>query len=699
MSANNTFVNPYTFIGLEKKVNRSAGSAGNAGENKFTGMLHCTLETLSPLFIPNTTNEHMFPHKDSDIARHHTNASKTDPKSFEFYGYENLEKDENKNGAPFCPIIPGSSIRGMIRSAYEAVTNSCLSTTDPKTPLHKRTNTPYTNYGIVKDGKLYAAHKALIVPTTDNGRCIEGFSFADKNPSVNGTRLLNGKPTKAIAKIKRSSISPWQEIYVTLSAENDTYVTSDKTTKEGKIIKGHPTGHRKVVNYSINSAEKNSHEYTGYYIMSEPFGTGYNKHFDAVIYGDSNRKPIRVLQKDEIDELEKAKTLVKLYQNKKDNVYQGFAETNPMPVYYEIVGEGDDSFVYLSPACISKEVFTRTVHGILEQQGEFNPCVSVENLCTACSLFGMVGKNDALASRVSFRDAAPPTKGTPDKWDKWYDDLFTMAILGTPQISAVEFYMEDPGAQYSTYNYDYAVINKHKKPLKDNQVKLRGRKFYWHSKKPLPADIKNDNPKQLWTVRPVSKNKKFTFEVAFDSLTLEELSSLYWVLTIGNNAAHAHKLGHGKPIGFGSVQITIDDEKSKVFVLNNNLSICQNPLPKLAPFTPESEDAFLRITQIQNGFNNVQYPQGQVNGKQTVYNWFVLNREMPPAKPNSPALKNVLPDVLDEQELPYYSKQGKQGKHDYEPKNTPSNRMAPNPKEEEKPIVQDNPFTRAFNKR
>src|SRR5699024_4974276 len=50
-----------------------------------------------------------------------------------------LDLGKNYENEYFEPVIPGSEVRGMIRSIYEAVTNSCLSVLDGKTRIGKRT--------------------------------------------------------------------------------------------------------------------------------------------------------------------------------------------------------------------------------------------------------------------------------------------------------------------------------------------------------------------------------------------------------------------------------------------------------------------------------------------------------------------------------------------------------------------------------
>ena len=92
-----TFINPYNFVRLGEGVERK--SSDEYGGN-LTGKIHCVLETKTPLAIPDSEN---------------VIVGKDEHKTYSFYRVDGK------------PIIPGSQIRGVIRSAYETLSNSCLS--------------------------------------------------------------------------------------------------------------------------------------------------------------------------------------------------------------------------------------------------------------------------------------------------------------------------------------------------------------------------------------------------------------------------------------------------------------------------------------------------------------------------------------------------------------------------------------------
>ena len=77
-------------------------------EESNTGWMECELKTLGPLFIPNTTNDNVFPQGVKGL------------RSYDFYSYTDLSHRDDFSFPPVMPIIPGSELRGMFRSEFEA---------------------------------------------------------------------------------------------------------------------------------------------------------------------------------------------------------------------------------------------------------------------------------------------------------------------------------------------------------------------------------------------------------------------------------------------------------------------------------------------------------------------------------------------------------------------------------------------------
>ena len=97
------YVNPYGFVSLaEEEPERKEIAEWQNKEELYTGKIVYHLETVSPLFIPDTSKQ--------------DTKDKEEHQEYEFFSY-----------GDGIPVIPGSEVRGMVRSLYETLTNSCIS--------------------------------------------------------------------------------------------------------------------------------------------------------------------------------------------------------------------------------------------------------------------------------------------------------------------------------------------------------------------------------------------------------------------------------------------------------------------------------------------------------------------------------------------------------------------------------------------
>lgn len=89
---------------------------------------------------------------------------------------------------------------------------------------------------------------------------------------------------------------------------------------------------------------------------------------------------------------------------------------------------------------------------------------------------------------------------------------------------------------------------------------LRGHKLYWHKDGRLHKENYDDpawtpDSTQHASLRPVAAGVAFTFDLHFENLTAFELGALLWVLKVGGQGQHRLKLGMGKPLGLGTVRL------------------------------------------------------------------------------------------------------------------------------------------------
>jgi CRISPR-associated protein (TIGR03986 family) len=174
-----------------------------------------------------------------------------------------------------------------------------------------------------------------------------------------------------------------------------------------------------------------------------------------------------------------------------------------------------------------------------------------------------------LAGRIACNHAIEVTDGKSEA-ERFMNagKPIQLKILGMPRPSAVEFYLKQPELPQKLTTYGDTPS--------DPGGDLAGRKFYRHQPDAktrtglYAGDTRDASASERGTVvRYLSKpGSRFRFTLRFDSLRLWELGALLAVLEpqhLEKRLAlstslngYAHKLGYGKPLGLGSVRLTID---------------------------------------------------------------------------------------------------------------------------------------------
>ena len=158
-------------------------------------------------------------------------------------------------------------------------------------------------------------------------------------------------------------------------------------------------------------------------------------------------------------------------------------------------------------------------------------------------------KRQSYAGRVFVEDAflAP---GQTDLFEK----EVTLRILSSPKPTTFQHYLEQPqGKDTEKSNLShYAKSN----------VKIRGHKLYWRQRGTIEQAREegqvSEGDTQHTCVKAVKAGKTFKFRVRFENLTHAELGALAWAIALPSteNKELRHMLGMGKPLGMGVVKLT-----------------------------------------------------------------------------------------------------------------------------------------------
>lgn len=494
------FVNPYHFIKLSKGV-PLRGESDKKGA--LTGKLHCKLVTKTPLAILDTES---------------VEYDQNDHPTFRFYSVGG-EK-----------AIPGSSIRGCIRSVYETLTDSCFVTMPENEFITSRVD--------MKSREIY--NPGLLI--FENGKW--QLYSAKRIWIRTETRKGEGVKTRYYEKISGKS----GERYITDGKEEFFY--GDCVAVETQSVTVSGATKREEIRKMSRSKDGNCYVFVG-----EPMRK--RKVYQSVFRKLERQKNI---SQEVIDKaLFGLKCVVDIYQNEsvnrefskgaspeKHHGYLGFSRCEKkhavLPVWYLRSDKGELS---LSMAAIGRKVYKSTVNEMIGTKRI--PCSKRNSLCPACELFGMA-KGDAKGSRVRITDARIVNEVS--------SKLVTLQELGSPRIGYYLFYSEN-GKQYD-----------------EEGAMIAGRKFYWHNPM-VNSDNKvystTEKNKRNATVE-VLKDAEFEFDVYYENITEQQLNEIEWVLTLGENQSDGfmcHKIGHGKPLGLGSVKIVIESNQHREYVDGN----------------------------------------------------------------------------------------------------------------------------------
>jgi len=205
------------------------------------------------------------------------------------------------------------------------------------------------------------------------------------------------------------------------------------------------------------------------------------------------------------------------------------------------------------------------------------------------AIFGVENK---FASRVFFEDL--------ELNEGQKDDIFlpetSPKILREPKPTTFQHYLEQ----------NQPSDLKHW----DSGAKIRGYKLYWHRNTSDNSceqyswdkgEIKNDDDHTI--IKPVKRNVGFSGRVRFENLSTIELGALLFALELPEGCLH--KIGMGKPLGLGSVEIAV-----------NSLNIINRERRYSSLFKDDSSNWELGLesgetSMFKNVFND--YVMGKIN--------------------------------------------------------------------------------------
>ena len=611
------FVNPYNFIGFQKEKAKAY-----TDEDVHTGVIEYSITTKTPLFIPNSSSETAFCESD-EVAEH---------KSYDFFSYTELDGKKRYEKEYHIPVIPGSEMRGVVRNAYETLTDSCMGLLNEE------------EYPIKRSGEQF---KPALIYRNSAGN----YSLLEAKSLRIGEKAPSKKVPPGFSDYKNGDVIYYQE-----PPKNDKHQPCP------------------IEDYST---KKNGYRKKGYLLK---WGMGVEKARYHVFTAKANEAQRDVVRKIHLSKDIIERQLYRIidsylsvpaitsdneaaYKEYRQDLEQflGKKEEGYFPVNYSQPSENSPQIFYLSPATLTKEISTNSIGKLA---GDFKPCR--DEICPACDLFGYVGENNEVAKGSQIRFSDLYVQGEEKAENYYACNKLTIEALGEPKLGNIDFYLKRPaGASFWTYDYLIRPTIKDGKKTGELEIRdgvLRGRKFYWHHRK-VNTSRSVMTTKLNKTIRPVKKDIVFTGKLYFESISKRQLDQLIWLLNSGNEKLGL-KLGGAKPLGFGSISCQVQCVQERVIRLKNgnlNYELMELPVDGItyesAGFSSTVKKEFYKIAGLETIPENVEitYPKTIEQKGQPLtegFKWFVNNHKTLSGGGmrgrNNVRIETVLPSILDE---------------------------------------------------
>jgi len=453
---------PYNFIPLNNKVVswREPKPFNKYHDELNTGYIDVEIEAKTPIFIKKKTD------------------------NSEFY----------KQAGKYR--IPGSSLRGMIRTMVEIVS--------------------WSEFGFFNDDYLYFR------------------TFMDKAHSIRDEykrKIMNFNESGNIYKMNPGFLIKKELNYYIIPAKKIERINKNNIDKR-KI--GEKIYSEKIKTPS-GRAELYASEYkvgnNVYLIVSGPMN---NKKHDWLIYGNplDDKEKIKINNKD-----------IESYLNDKNrksvNLINCLKKTRKtrfdfVPCFYiEWIDKDGNKRISFGHTALFRISYEKSIgeHILQNNDGDID---------LAKSVFGI---ENQFMTRVFFEDAFLLDE-SKDKIER--EPKVPKTLMG-PKPTSFQHYLDQSNIK------DIRQLNHYN----TSGVNIRGNKIYWHKEimhQKTWKEYSNYNDRVDTKIKPINPGAKFKGRIRFENLTDEELGALLFVLDLPDGLCH--KIGMGKPLGLGSVKIT-----------------------------------------------------------------------------------------------------------------------------------------------
>lgn len=603
-STERTATAPYNFIPLPDSIVEAdpLPDHNTFALGRHTGYFDVQLTTKSPLYIRGPLTAEQFKYQETD---HYADGKPIPSRNIEFMRLVRNLPHFFYTANPGAPVIPGSSLRGMLRTLVEIATFGKLTRITDKGLFYRTVDASsigleynrrmVENLGYVsKPGQFSApSYKAkvragFIRAQPDGSYKIEECAIArveeDKLLTLFDLQEarelyeLNGRPLNDRTERNPNQTPRWsyqhQTVSVVADPSEDHHPFREKRDP-GRHI--HPNlylwmrrvraiSQTRLPNSTLGTLVLTGHMQSKHMHFVFLHNGGTPKMFDLPNDPDEEDPNKRILDRfhddDQMTQWQQA-AFPKGKPSGTDRRQNGFIRDGE-PVFFLTDNEGKgDNIVFFGRAFMFRLPYVKRPNDLVPKV-----LCDPNKIDMAEAMFGFVRTRQELAQmnptpkqgdkRRAYSGRVFVTNAVLDPPNQ--SDLFeaeqTPKILATPKPTAFQHYLtQNSDNKDDLHHYDTETNDER------GQIEpvIRGHKLYWHRsglRRTVPETEVQEHSTQHTRIKPVREDNTFRFRVYFDNLSDAELGALAWVLAPqGPAKTYCQRLGMGKSLGYGSIQL------------------------------------------------------------------------------------------------------------------------------------------------
>jgi len=540
---------PYNFVPLpEKVVTIDAGEIPDHDiYTGYTGYMDCTLETRSPLYTRCALNPEFF-QKWADQIQEIMRDPKARNEYAQFFHLDDAE----------VPVIPGSSLRGMVRTLVEIAGYGKMQwvTAEPLVFRAVGDTTSLGNYYrsrfLLRDDGSKRFTPLMCAGYLENRG---SHWFIRPAKTIDGTTFARIR----LEQIPKENLERWY------NCKNAHRLWVRLGTYDYQPVRGGSL-HLKYTPV-LEARAQNTPDFQEVVLACS--GPMNSKKREVVVFPPDPSAQLIEISDD----------LMRAYR---DQITQGQQSLlgpngtlNPhQPVFYLLE---NNELVFFGHLMLFRLPYKRSPFDLVPEKLH-----AIDSIDLSEALFGFVAQGkpnprQARAGRVFFTDACLE----PQQVNVWEAEV-TPKILSGPKPTTFQHYLTqqqpdevDSDKRDKRGNPKMELRLDHYASPPPHETAIRGHKLYWH-RGPVTLDQVKEENRVDWNtdtqhtfIKPVKAGVRFHFRIYFENLRDFELGALLWALTLPGEPGkdYCHSLGMGKPLGMGAVKITptlhLSDRRSR----------------------------------------------------------------------------------------------------------------------------------------